>query len=1288
MKKVVTILLCAISAIIYAQAPVVSLGSGGSFCNSTTLDAGNAGASYLWSTPQGAATTQVLTASVTGTYSVTVTNANGTATGSTNITILAPAAPTISGDPNPCQGQVASLTASGSSGNYLWWNTPTGGTPLGTGASYSFPPTVPTTIYASGFNVASNSVSYPPLSTVPTATGIVIGATFNANQTTILNSVDVYPAAANTSITMTLRQNGVPVANIPPRTFTLSSTNITTLQLDWVIPAGSNYVLFPIIPASNNGAFLYSYYPFSGYPYSLGNGAISLQGYFVPSISATYTNNSVSFFNWNISTIDNTCPATTRGSLNIAPTPIPYLYLPADTSFCGNTGNLNPGANAGADYLWSNSESTAAITVTQSGIYSVTAAYSNTQCPSAVRTTEVNLVASPAAPVVSSSLTICEGPAQVNVQNAIPNASYLWWDAPTNGQLLNNAYTLNNGATYQFTATQSQTLYASSISSLNCHGYIPNNDNATTAITSNGWGNIFDVTKNCILDSIFVYTTTPNAEVVIVLWTNSGATFKDIRVDTFATAGRHKMALGFVLTPGTNYLLNQCYGCSAPTRYSTSSTFAYPYSVCNAVIIRNAFLPGSGGVTNISSPLYDWYISNLECESPRQAVSVTVIPTPQLALQDSALCGASSYILDAGNSGAAFLWSDGNTSQIRTVTQTNNYQVTVTNGGICSASDNANIQFFQQPTTPVPSTVALCQADSVSLLSADPSFTYVWYDSLNSATPFFTGAPLQTYAANTRTYYVQASALAQTSMGVTDHPTVGGDNFSTFMISTKFNAVQSIILDSVAVYVNAPCSFTVIMRDENNNIVQGASRFVSVTQANTKVFIPLGFSVPAGNNYALSFTNLIGGALATNPVTYPIADSRISITGNSISTSTLYYFYDWHYSYNVTYCSGTREALPVAVSLPFNLPDSIYTCGPITLDATSPNAGYEWSTGSSTPTITVSQTGIYNVSVTATNGCTVIDQVNVSFPIPVGLANDGVLCGDILSTNYTNQNATFLWSTNQTTPTINVVNSGLIFVTVTPIGGCILADSINITGFQALPTIALPSTQAYCQQAVLDAGNAGMTFEWSNNTNTQTTTVQSSGNYTVTVTDNLGCSASASTNVNIEAPATAGFSYNSGVNGNPLAFQFTNQSVGGTTYAWNFGSGTPSSAVNPVKVFSTPGTYTVQLIATNTCGSDTLTQVIVIAGTDNIVDNALSVAVYPNPTDNVLNIAFADTQISHNYTIEMIDTEGRILLTNSFVVESNQIKSIDLSSLSAGLYYLRVISDNGQFNAQKVLITR
>ena len=55
----------------------------------------------------------------------------------------------------------------------------------------------------------------------------------------------------------------------------------------------------------------------------------------------------------------------------------------------------------------------------------------------------------------------------------------------------------------------------------------------------------------------------------------------------------------------------------------------------------------------------------------------------------------------------------------------------------------------------------------------------------------------------------------------------------------------------------------------------------------------------------------------------------------------------------------------------------------------------------------------------------------------------------------------------------------------------------------------------------------------------------------------------------------------------PLTVTFTDQSTGGpTSWSWTFGDGGTSGASNPVHVYTTPGLYTVTLVASNSARSD------------------------------------------------------------------------------------------------------
>lgn len=107
--------------------------------------------------------------------------------------------------------------------------------------------------------------------------------------------------------------------------------------------------------------------------------------------------------------------------------------------------------------------------------------------------------------------------------------------------------------------------------------------------------------------------------------------------------------------------------------------------------------------------------------------------------------------------------------------------------------------------------------------------------------------------------------------------------------------------------------------------------------------------------------------------------------------------------------------------------------------------------------------------------------------------------------------------------------------------------------------------------------------------------------------------------LSFSTPTDANFTVNDStqcINGNSFVFNNTSTGVG-LTYAWDFGDATTSTATSPTKTYTTPGTYTVRLIATGSNNvKDTATRQVTVgnAGVQPGAFTASNATVYRGQT--------------------------------------------------------------------------
>jgi PKD repeat protein len=125
----------------------------------------------------------------------------------------------------------------------------------------------------------------------------------------------------------------------------------------------------------------------------------------------------------------------------------------------------------------------------------------------------------------------------------------------------------------------------------------------------------------------------------------------------------------------------------------------------------------------------------------------------------------------------------------------------------------------------------------------------------------------------------------------------------------------------------------------------------------------------------------------------------------------------------------------------------------------------------------------------------------------------------------------------------------------------------------------------------------------------------------------------------IPSPPTAptvGFNANPASGTAPLTVTFTDTSIGNiTTWSWNFGDGTTSTAKNAAKTYTNPGSYTVGLTVTGPAGSNTASRTISVAAPAAPVANFNA-----SPTSGTAPLAVTFTSSSTNAASYSWDFNG------------------------------------------------
>lgn len=397
-------------------------------------------------------------------------------------------------------------------------------------------------------------------------------------------------------------------------------------------------------------------------------------------------------------------------SIDIQVVPPPTINLQNDTSICSIDNLLLAPASGNVSYLWQDNSTNPTFTVQQAGTYWVE--IDSLGCGSS-DTIVVGIIPTLPQHFFGNDTTLCTGDSLLLI--APPNIPMYSWQ--------------NNDPSDQFTVSQAGTYWVQLSSDSACN-------TADTIVVSYVALPAVNLGPDVSICPGSAHTLTTGTTAGTNLWQDNSTG------NNFTTT-----------LPGTYWVQVNQNGCLASDTVEISLTAAIPNfslgadtTICSgtqllvsAPLINNAtylWHDGFGGhFRTFSSPGQASVTISLNGCHSSDTINIAVDPGPGVNLGgNDTLCFGESKLLNATQGTAAsYLWQNGSTGSTLTATQTDTYQVTVTQNG-CIAVDSAQITFQAIPALDLGNDTILCPNESLVLNSGIPNASHLWQDGSTAST--------------------------------------------------------------------------------------------------------------------------------------------------------------------------------------------------------------------------------------------------------------------------------------------------------------------------------------------------------------------------------------------------------------------------------------------------------------------------------------------------------------------------------------------------------------------------
>jgi|GEM_PF-2297109 len=1163
-----------------STAPTITAISNLNICNSgsTTLFLQGAaqGNTYLWySTPTGGvpiatgASYSTPTINTSTTYYFAFQSTEGCIGSRNNALVNVETLPSAPATTNAaiCGSGQASLSANGAAtGNsYQWYSNATGNTPFANDTLSNFITpviTATTTYYVSiisvlGCESATRTAAIATVNVIPnnatttgaarcgngtvnlTASGATTGQTYNWYASNIggtsLNNTSSY-TTSNLSSTTIYYVSITGAGNCESATLSPVTATINAIPANATVTNASRCGAGTVTLTATGGT------TFQWYTTATGNTQIAIAN------ATTYTTSVLTSSNTYYVVIvgAGNCESATRtavtATINSIPTP-PTNGVGGSVCGSGSVTITAGSINANETYQWFTTATGNTIIIgattasyTTPSISASTTYYVGTvsaaSCESNTRTAVIATVnALPIAPTAVGGSVCGSGAITLTASGAANSQTYQWYTTLSGSTTINGEI----NATYSTPIITATTNYfVTIVSAQNC-------ESATrTQVTA---------TINALPSNATVTNASNCGNGVLMLMASgaqAGETYQWFTTQTGTTPINGVVNSNFTtpnLTSTTNYFVSviSAQNCVSSVRtQATATIFALPNAPTVTSVSRCA--AGTVILTASGSTVYAWYNTN-NSSTPIAGATSTNYTTPILS-------------------------------------QTTNFYVAAISADGCESGTRSTATAIINPLPAVPTITA------------------------NGATTFCSGDSI-TLTANTLNT-VQSWSTNETDLQITVTQT---GNYSVTIVDANSCTATSLTMQ---ILVN-PTPVTPVIA-ANGNTIFCAGDSVSLTTGNATSYIwsngstQQNINVNATGSYTVQITNQFGCIsanstsmtvvvnqnpatpvissnstiiCASNPITLSAPSGFINYAwSNNTNSQTIFTAIAGNYTVTVTdanFCTAISNTL-VVTNIPsptaptISAQSNIVCSGTnLLLNASSGFAGYLWSNGATTSSISVNVAGNYTVTGYFCSGTNNLQSTAYTVTLnpfaQASITGTNNICPLNTTTLTASAGVSYLWNSGATTQTVNG-SAGNYSVVVTDANGCISNATSTVAEFivtQATITANVPTNLCPNTTVVLNA-NAASGYLWNNFTVTQILSVNSTGCYSVTTTDANGCS---STSVPLCLNYLTGVPTPNIVStdtalcaGETSVLTCTNCPLGGVNYLWSNGLNSQSQTLS------------------------------------------------------------------------------------------------------------------------------